>query len=93
MLLKTYETEFLCHVSHYCEAIACCSNITMRHSQTNTGRRNRVSHAAGGYTAAMAARVVELLENEVLRQSLRARAAEDARRRFDIERMVDEYLG
>jgi glycosyltransferase involved in cell wall biosynthesis len=41
----------------------------------------------------MAARVLRLIEDEGLRMRIGTRAAEDARRGFDMERMAEEYLG
>jgi len=40
----------------------------------------------------MAARVVQLIEDEELKLKMGAEAAQDARGRFDVERMVGEYL-
>ena len=41
----------------------------------------------------MAARVVELLEDDGLRQRMEEQAGEDAKQRFDLERQAEEYLG
>jgi len=45
-----------------------------------------------GDAEAMAGRVVGLLEDEGLRQRMSEQAAEDARKRFDLERQAQEYL-
>lgn len=41
---------------------------------------------------AMAARIEQLLKDEALRQQMGQRAAEDARRRFDLNRQTDDFL-
>ena len=41
---------------------------------------------------AMAARIVQMLEDDELRQRVGMQAAEDAKQRFDIEKMAEEYL-
>jgi len=46
-----------------------------------------------GDAEAMADAVVALLTNETLRKRLGEHAAEDARKRFDLERQVEAYLG
>jgi len=40
----------------------------------------------------MAARVVQLIKDEGLRLRMGAEAAQDVRKRFDVERMAGEYL-
>jgi glycosyltransferase involved in cell wall biosynthesis len=40
----------------------------------------------------MAKRIIQLLEDDAYRQQLGRQAADDAARRFGLERMVDEYL-
>lgn len=45
-----------------------------------------------GDARAMAERVLELLEDEELRLRMGREAAEDAARRFGLERMASEYL-
>lgn len=46
-----------------------------------------------GDAEALARRIEHLLQNEDLRRRLADHAADDARRRFDLDREVDEYLG
>ena len=41
---------------------------------------------------AMAAQIVRLLEDDGLRQKMSGRAAEDAKKRFDLRRQVEEYV-
>jgi glycosyltransferase involved in cell wall biosynthesis len=46
-----------------------------------------------GDAGALAERLVRLLSDEALRAHMGARCAEDARRRFDLNRQADTYLG
>lgn len=45
-----------------------------------------------GDAEAMAARVVQLIEDEELRLRMGAEAAQDARKRFDVQMMAGAYL-
>jgi glycosyltransferase involved in cell wall biosynthesis len=74
----------------YCDALRrlqCFSSIPEQIVEGRTGFLVPVGDAR-----AMAERVLELLEDEELRLRMGREAAEDAARRFGLERMASEYL-
>jgi glycosyltransferase involved in cell wall biosynthesis len=78
------------------EALACGTPVI---ATSVGGIPDQVKDGATGFLTPpgdaeiMAARIVQLIEDEGLRQRMGQKAAEDAMRRFDIKRMAAEYLG
>ena len=78
------------------EALACGTPVV---ATAVCGIPEQIKDGITGYLTppgdadAMAARIVQLLEDEKLRQKMSGQAAEDARKRFDLRRQVEEYLG
>ncbi|MBW6519283.1 MAG: glycosyltransferase [ANME-2 cluster archaeon] len=77
------------------ESISCCTPVI---ATAVGGIPEQVQDGFTGYLTppgdveAMAGRVVELLEDEGLRLRMGEQAADDARKRFDLERQAQEYL-
>lgn len=77
------------------EAMACGTPVV---ATSVGGIPEQVREGATGFLTppkdaeAMAARVVQLIEDKELRLSMGMKAAEDAKKRFDLQRQAEEYL-